>query len=198
MSEYLYDYIITLPHNSIVHKNELIPTCNSNSRNKNQTGPTHKLLPPNETPRTVDCSQALDSLIITLHDTDKDIHKEVDDLITKILDELPDEVILKQGRQQKRSWFKAIGSVLHTVFGTMDEDDSDKINERLKALERYTNDTSKTTRMEVNRLVTGEKLLQAKVVDVLQELRQRTITLTQGIESRTEFLAQELDWLSWF
>jgi len=33
---------------------------------------------------------------------------------------------------------------------------------------------------------------------VLQELRQSTITLTQGIESCTEFLAQELDWLSVF
>jgi len=52
--------------------------------------------------------------------------------------------------------------------------------------------------MEVNRLVTGEKLLQAKVVDVLQELRQSSITLTQGIESWTEFLAKELDWLSVF
>jgi len=52
--------------------------------------------------------------------------------------------------------------------------------------------------MEVRRLVTGERLLQAKVIDVLQELRQSTTALTQGIESRTEFLAQELDWLSVF
>jgi len=88
--------------------------------------------------------------------------------------------------------------VIHTVFGTMDKDESDKINERLKALECYRDDSSKTTRMEVSRLVTGERLLQAKVVDVLQELRQSTITLTQGIKSRTEFLAQELDWLSVF
>jgi len=80
----------------------------------------------------------------------------------------------------------------------MDEDESDKIYERLKGLERYTDDSSKTTRMEVSRLVTGEKLLQAKVVYVLQELRQSTTSLTQGIESRTEFLAQELDWLSVF
>jgi len=122
----------------------------------------------------------------------------VNDFITKILDKLPDEVLLKQGRQQRRAWFKAIGLVLHTVFGTMDEDESDKINERLKALECYTDDSSKTTKMEVSRLVTGEKLLQVKVVDVLQEIRQSTITLTQGIESRTEFLAQELDWLSVF
>jgi len=96
MSEYVYDYIVTLPHNSIEHRNEIISTCNSSSRNKSQTGPTHKLLPLNVTPRTVDCSQALDSLILTLHDTDKDIHKEVNDLITKILDELPDEVILNK------------------------------------------------------------------------------------------------------
>jgi len=41
-------------------------------------------------------------------------------------------------------------------------------------------------------------LLQAKLTDVLKELRQNTVTLTQGIESRTEFLAQELDWLSVF
>jgi len=75
----------------------------------------------------------------------------VNDFITKILDKLPDEVLLKQGRQQRRAWFKAIGLVLHTVFGTMDEDESDKINERLKALERYTDDSSKTTRMEVSR-----------------------------------------------
>jgi len=197
-SEYVYDYIVALPYNSIKHRNEIIPTCNSNSRNKTQTGPTHKLLPPNETPRMVDCSQALDSLILTLHKTDKDINKEVNDLITKILDKLPDEVLLKQGRQQKRAWFKAIGSVLHAVFGTMDEDESDKINERLKALERYTDDSSKTTKLEVSRLVTGERLLQAKVVDVLQEVRQSTITLTQGIKSRTEFLAQELYWLSVF
>jgi len=69
MSGYVNDYIVTLPYNSIEHRKEIIPTCNSNSRNKTQTGPTHKLLPPNETPRTVDCSQALDSLILTLHDT---------------------------------------------------------------------------------------------------------------------------------
>jgi len=80
MSEYVYDYIVTLPHNLIEHRNEIIPTCNSNSRNKSQTGPTHKLLPPNEIPRTVDCFQALNSLILTLHGTDKDIHKEVNDL----------------------------------------------------------------------------------------------------------------------
>jgi len=119
MSDYVFDYIITLPHNSVAHKKELIPTCNSNSRNKSLTGPTHKLLPPNDTPLSVDCSQALDSLIIALQNTDKDIHKEVDDLITEIYYELPDEVTLKQGRQHKRSWFKAIGSVLHTVFGTI-------------------------------------------------------------------------------
>jgi len=94
MSEYVYDYIITLPYNTIEHRNKIIPTCNSNSRIKTQAGPTHKLLPPNETPRTVDCSQALDSLIHTLHDTNRDIHKEVDDLITRILDELPEEVML--------------------------------------------------------------------------------------------------------
>jgi len=28
MSEYVCDYIITLPYNTIEHKNELIPTCN--------------------------------------------------------------------------------------------------------------------------------------------------------------------------
>jgi len=80
----------------------------------------------------------------------------------------------------------------------MDEDESDKINERLKTLERYTDDSYKTTRMEVSRLVTGEKLLQAKVTDVLGELRKSTIILTQGIESRTKHLAQELDWQSVF
>jgi len=79
MSEYFYDYIVTLPLTSIELRNKIIPTCNTNSRNKNQTGPTHKLLPPNETPRTVECSQELDSLILTLHDTDKNIHKEVND-----------------------------------------------------------------------------------------------------------------------
>jgi len=80
----------------------------------------------------------------------------------------------------------------------MDEDESDKINERLMALERYTDDSSKTTKMEVSKLLTGERLLQAKVIEVLQELRQSTTALTQGIESRTEFFAQELDWLSVF
>jgi len=61
-----------------------------------------------------------------LHATDKDIHKEVDELMTKILDELPDEVILKQRKQTKRAWFKAIASLLCTIFVTMDEDESDK------------------------------------------------------------------------
>jgi len=50
----------------------------------------------------------------------------------------------------------------------MDEDESDKIIVRLKTMERYTDESSKTTRMEVSRLVTGEKLLQAKVSDVLR------------------------------
>jgi len=198
MSDYVFDYIITLPHNSVTHKNEIITTCNANSRNKSQTGPTHKLLPPNDTPLSIECSQAMDSLIITLQNTNKDIHNEVDELITKIYHKLPEEVTLKQGRQKKRSWFKAIGSVLHTVFGTMDEEDSDKIEERLKALERYTDDSSKTTRMEVNRLVTGERLLQAKVVDVLQELRESTKILSQEIDGRTEFLVKINDWLGVF
>jgi len=60
MSEYVYDYIITLPYNTIEHRNERIQACNSNSRNKTQTGPNHKPLPPNETSSSVDCSQALD------------------------------------------------------------------------------------------------------------------------------------------
>jgi len=181
MSEYVYDYIITLPYNTIEHRNERIQACNSNSRNKAQTGPNHKPLPPNETPSSVDCSQALDSLINTLHDTDRDIHQEVNDLISRILDELPEEVMLRQVKKNRRAWFKGIGSVLRTVFGTMDEDESDKINERLKALERYTDDSSKSTKMEVSRLLTGERLLQAKVIDVLQELRQSTTALTKGI-----------------
>jgi len=89
--------------------------------------------------------------------------------------------MLRQGKKNKRAWFKGIGSVLRTVFGTMDEDESDKINERLKALDRYTDDSSKSTKMEVSRLVTGERLLQAKVIDVLQELSQSTTALTKGI-----------------
>jgi len=171
MSDYVFDYIINLPHNPVGHIKEIRLTCNTNSRNQNQTGQTHKPLQPSERPLSINCSQALNSLTVTLHNTDKDIHKEVDDLIAEIYNELPDEVRLTQGRQKKRSWFKAIGSVFHTVFGTMDEKDSDKIEERLKALERYTDDSSKTTRMEVNRLVTGEILLKAKVADVLLELR---------------------------
>jgi len=198
MSDYVIDYIINLPHSQIPLKNEIITTCNANSRNKSQTGPTHKLLPPNDTPLSIDCSQVIDSLVKTLLNTDKDIHTEVDDLITKIYYELPDEVTLTQGKLKKRSWFKAIGSVFHTVFGTMDEEDSDKIEERLKALERYTDDTSKTTRMEVNRLVTGERLLQAKVNDVLHELRLSTITLTEEIEARTEYIQKVLEWMGVF
>jgi len=80
----------------------------------------------------------------------------------------------------------------------MDEDESDKINERLKILERYTDDSTKTSRMEVGRLIPGEKLLKAKVTDVLRELRENTMILTRGIESRTEYLTQELAWLSVF
>jgi len=52
--------------------------------------------------------------------------------------------------------------------------------------------------MEVGRLITGERLLQAKVNDVLRKLRESTMILTRGIESRTEYLGQELDWLSVF
>jgi len=197
ISDYVFDYIVNLPHSQIAHKNEIITACNANSRNQTRTE-TQKLMPPNDTPFSIDCSQVIDSLIKTLLDTDKDIHREVEDLITKIYYELPDEVTLKQGKLQKRSWFKAIGSVFHTVFGTMDEEDSDKIEERLEALESYTDDSSKTTRMEVNRLVTGEKLLQAKVDDVLQELRLSTITLTGEIEARTVYVLQALDWMSVF
>jgi len=37
VSEFVYDFILTLPHNNIVHKGESIPTCNTNSRNKTIT-----------------------------------------------------------------------------------------------------------------------------------------------------------------
>jgi len=198
MSEFIYDFILALPHNSIIHKGETIPACNTNSRNKTLTNTGHKTGQHNESPHTVDCSAALYSLMNTLYEMDHDIHKEMDELITIIGDELPRMVNLKPKRQS-RAWFKAIGSLLRTVFGTMDEDESDKINERQKTLERYTDDSSKTTRMEVSRLVTGERLLQAKVTEVLRELRDITIIiLIGGIESRTEYLAQELDWLSVF
>jgi len=133
----------------------------------------------------------------TLYETDRDIHKEVNEIITKILDELPKMVNLNKKRQS-RAWFKAVGSLLCTVFGTMDEDESDKINERQKTLERYTDDSSKSTRMEVGRLMTGERLSQANITEVLKELRESLKILTRGIESCTEYLAQELDWLSVF
>jgi len=48
----------------------------------------------------------------------------------------------------------------------------------------------------VNRLVTGEKLLQAEITDVLREMGESAIILTRGIESRTDYLAQEIDWFS--
>jgi len=135
VSEFVYDFILTLSHNNIVHKGESIPTCNTNSRNKTLTNTGRKVLHPNESPYTVDCSTALYTLINTLYETDRDIHKEVDDIIMRIENELPREVKLKPKRVS-RAWFRAIGSLLHTVFGTMDEDESDKINERLKILER--------------------------------------------------------------
>jgi len=197
VTEFVYDFILALPHNPIVHRGNIIPTCNTNTKSRNLTNSGHKTSHPNEPPHTVDCSTALYSLMNTQYDTDRDIHTEVNELIVKINNELPREVKLNH-RQSTRAWFKAIGSLLRTVFGTMDEDDSDKINERLKILERYTDDSTKTTRMKVGRLITGEKLLQAKVTDVLRELGESTMILTRGIESRTEYLTQELDWLSVF
>jgi len=197
VAEFVYDFILALPYNPIIHRGETIPTCNTNTRNKNLTNSGHKTSHPNEPPHTVDCSTALYALMNTLYETDRDIHIEVNDLIMQINNELPREVKLSQ-RRSSRAWFKAIGSLLKTVFGTMDEDESNKINERLKILDRYTDDSTKTTRMEVGRLITGENILQAKVTDVLGELRESSMILTRGIESRTEYLAQELDWLSVF
>jgi len=67
----------------------------------------------------------------TLYEMDSDIHKEVDELITKIGDEIHIEVSLRP-RRMTRAWFRAIGSLLCTVFGIMDEDGSDKINKNLR------------------------------------------------------------------
>jgi len=120
-----------LPHNPIVHRGETIPTCNTISRNKTLTNTGHKTLHPNEYPHTVDCSTALYSLMNTLYEMDSDIHKEVDELITKIGDEIHIEVSLRP-RRMTRAWFRAIGSLLCTVFGIMDEDGSDKINKNLR------------------------------------------------------------------
>jgi len=47
----------------------------------------------------------------------------------------------------------------------------------------------------VNRLIKGEKLLQAKVSDVLKELRISTVMLTEGIKSRADYLMQEMEWI---
>jgi len=48
----------------------------------------------------------------------------------------------------------------------------------------------------VNRLVTGKKLLQAKVTDVLKELRVSTVMLTEGLASRADYQMQEIEWIS--
>jgi len=96
VAEFVYDYILALPHNPIVHRGDIIPTCNTNTKNRNITNSGYKTSHPNESPHTVDCSTALYSLMNTLYETNRDIHKEVNDLIMKINNELPREVKLNK------------------------------------------------------------------------------------------------------
>jgi len=110
VAEFVYDFILALPYNPIVHRGTTIPTCNTDTRHRNFTNSGHKKSHPNKSPHTVDCFTALYALMNTLYETDHDIHIEVNDLIMKINNELPREVKLNQ-RRSSRAWFKAIGSL---------------------------------------------------------------------------------------
>jgi len=63
VSEFFYEFILTLPKNTIILKGETIPACNTNSRNKTQTHTGYKNPHHNDSPHTVDCSTALYSLM---------------------------------------------------------------------------------------------------------------------------------------
>jgi len=146
VSEFIYDFILTLPDNDIIHRSETITACNVDSTNKKQIHTRYKSPHDNDTPHTINCSLAIQLLIKTLHETDRDIHGEVNDLIAKIMNELPKRINLKKHRPS-RAWLNAIGNLLKTAFGTMDETDSNAISERLKTLKKYTEDTSKINRI---------------------------------------------------
>jgi len=65
----------------------------------------------------------------------------------------------------------------------------------LRVLEQYMEETSKLANMNISMLVTGERILQAKMEDIVKELHHNTMVLPRGIEQRTEYLEQELEWV---
>jgi len=76
VSEFIYDFILTLPSNNIIHRSETIMACNVDSANKSHTHMGYKSPHDNDTPHTINCSPAIQSLITTLHETDHDIHAD--------------------------------------------------------------------------------------------------------------------------
>jgi len=100
----------------MVSRGETVPTGDTNSKSKTLTNTRHKTIHPNEFPHTVDCSTALYSLMNILYETDRDIHKEVDDLIIKIENELPREVKLKEKKTHKCVVQGEWNTVTHSIW----------------------------------------------------------------------------------
>jgi len=63
VSEFIYYFILTLPHNDIVHKSETITACNTDSKSKSPTHAGYKSPHDNDTPHTINCVPATESLI---------------------------------------------------------------------------------------------------------------------------------------
>jgi len=71
VSEFIYNFILTLPHNNIILKSEKITACNTDSKNKSQTNTGYKIPHDNDTPHTINCALAIESLIETLQETNR-------------------------------------------------------------------------------------------------------------------------------
>jgi len=192
MGEYRYDSIISLPNTTHQHYPEMIPASNSNSTNTsdNRAGTSHSHA--KDEPHAIDCTSAFAAVQRTLQATNRQVHQEVNKLIADIRNELPKKII-RQNRKS-RAWLNIGGSILKTFFGTMSQKDSAIINDRLKILERYTEESSQRTKLDVSRLVTGELILQSRMSDMLNELRHNTMILTRAIDHRTDSLEQEPEW----
>lgn len=192
-SNYIYDFIMHLPDEVLHYENERLVRCSVNI----------SVLDPISTTRggpiengIMGCSDAFRSLIQIYRETSKAIHEEIFAVVREINAEIPQKLVGKNKNRKIRAWFNIIGNLAKKIFGTLDSADGINIYNRLAALETYAKETNNFEKIEINKLVSGERIIQKDLNTKILEIKNNLQALTKGIQTRTDALSMHTEWNS--
>jgi len=141
------------------------------------------------------CTEGLKSLLNVLHQLTEDVHSKIIEKINIIHAFLPRDIISSQSYRPNRGLFDGIGKFFKYVIGSATNDDVLALSKRLKNLEVYIGTADRNSRLDLKRLLTGEKLLAHRVDLLYNEMKEATLSLTKQFEFRLNTLSLELEWI---